>query len=94
MGSSEGPMTQPQFGAAPELGARLRDLRLEVGAKQREVAAALGLGVSSISAYEKGTAPPDARLADYAAFITARRVPGEDNSPLSQRLQKELLGKG
>ena len=88
-------MTQPQSG--PELGARLRKLREESGATQKEVAAALGLGVSSISMYEKGAVPPDARLTDYAAFFAARRVradgrsPAEGQAAASQRIQKELL---
>jgi transcriptional regulator with XRE-family HTH domain len=90
-------MTQPQAGPAPELGARLRELRTESEATQKEVAAALGLGVSSISMYEKGAVPPDARLADYASFFAARQVRGDDRSPAggqpaaSQRIQKELL---
>lgn len=67
-------MTQPQSADAPELGARLRELRVESGATQREVAGALGLAVSSISSYEKGTVPPEARLADYATFFSISRA--------------------
>lgn len=95
---TEGLMTQSQSGAAPGLGARLRELRDESGATQKEVAAALGLKASSISMYEKGAIPPDARLADYATFFAARRVGADDDrSPAgeqpaaSHQIQQELL---
>ncbi len=81
-------MTQPQ--SAPELGARLRALRMESGATQKDVAAALGLGVSSISMYEKGAIPPDARLADYAGFFAARLGDGQPSEG-TPRIRRQLL---
>lgn len=68
-------MTQPSI--ATPLAARLRELRLETGATQKDVADALGLGVSSISAYEKGALLPARRVEDYATFVAVRRSRGE-----------------
>lgn len=68
-------MTQPPV--PTPLAARLRELRQETGATQKDVADALGLGVSSISAYEKGALLPPRRLEDYATFLTVRRSRGD-----------------
>lgn len=72
-------MTQPP--SPSPLGLRLRELRLESGATQKEVADALGLGVSSISAYEKGALLPPRRLEDYATFFAVRRSRGDGEVP-------------
>lgn len=71
-------MSQIHSPSAPTLAGRLRDLRLEVNATQKDVADALGMGISSISAYEKGAPIPDSRLADYAGFVALRRARGRE----------------
>lgn len=72
-------MTQPP--TPTPLAARLRELRQETGATQKDVADALGLGVSSISAYEKGALLPPRRLEDYATFLAVRRSRGNRPVP-------------
>jgi transcriptional regulator with XRE-family HTH domain len=69
-------MSQISPDSASTLAGQLRALRTEVGATQKEVAEALGLGISSISAYEKGAPLTDARLGDYAAFVAVRQSRG------------------
>jgi transcriptional regulator with XRE-family HTH domain len=73
-------MTQPP--TATPLAVRLRELRQESGATQKDVADALGLGVSSISSYEKGALVPARRLEDYATFVAVRRSRGDSPVPL------------
>lgn len=72
-------MTQPP--TPSPLAVRLRELRQETGATQKEVADALGLGVSSISAYEKGALLPPRRVEDYATFFAVRRSRGDGPVP-------------
>jgi len=63
-------MTQPSV----KLGALLRQLRLSVGATQKDVADALKVGETSISQYESGNPVREARLRDFATFVVLRRA--------------------
>jgi transcriptional regulator with XRE-family HTH domain len=81
--------------STPRLGELLRELRLEVGATQHDVAGALHLGESSISQYETGKPVPETRLREFAKFVVARRSghtgPLPDDSELTelQRSQRD-----
>ncbi|MBX2860161.1 MAG: helix-turn-helix domain-containing protein [Vampirovibrio sp.] len=52
--------TYPNFPDQKQIGARLRQARLKVGMKQQQVAKHLKVGVSAISALERGTRKLDA----------------------------------
>jgi transcriptional regulator with XRE-family HTH domain len=91
-------MTQSPLASASKLGARLRELRSQSEVTQKALAEALGLGMSSISGYEKGTlSPPEARLRDYATFVVMRRagdggrLPAESELTEAQRADRDEL---
>jgi transcriptional regulator with XRE-family HTH domain len=69
-------MSQIHSPSPPTLAGRLRDLRLQVGATQKDVADAAGLAISSISSYEKGAPISDERLQVILGYIALRRARG------------------
>lgn len=99
-------MVQPS-GAAHDraaLAARLRQLRVghwpEAGLTQPQLAAALGVGASSVSSWESVTAskiPPLSRLDGYATFFATRRSLGApallspDELTAAERAERERL---
>jgi transcriptional regulator with XRE-family HTH domain len=100
------PMVQPS-GAAHDraaLAARLRQLRVERWPEavltQPQLAAALGVGASSVSSWESATAakvPPLSRLDGYATFFATRRSLGApallspDDLTADERAERERL---
>lgn len=91
-------MSQIHTPSAPTLAGRLRTMRLEVNATQKDVADALGLGISSISAYEKGAPIPEPRLAEFAGFVALRQARGRHRvtsgttlTEAERTVQEELL---
>ncbi|HEV7657947.1 MAG TPA: helix-turn-helix domain-containing protein [Mycobacteriales bacterium] len=90
-------MSQP----SATLGALLRQLRLGVGATQKDVADALKVGETSISQYESGrSAVPDARLRDFATFVvlsesghTGGLVPDGQLTELQRTTRAEMLSR-
>ncbi|HEY0636931.1 MAG TPA: helix-turn-helix transcriptional regulator [Pseudonocardiaceae bacterium] len=84
--------------AAAALPRRLRELRVRRNLTQQHVASALGVGVSSVSAWESTTAlkpPPPGRLDEYARFFAGppgeARLLGPDELSAGQRAERDRL---
>jgi transcriptional regulator with XRE-family HTH domain len=86
-------MSDPLSRATQELGERIRDLRLRLGAAQEEVAVGAGVDTTTIGKIERGERNPNLhnliRIADALQLdagelisgLTAEMVPPRDSKP-------------